>query len=575
MKNLKNLKALLYVFAAVLLLISAGLFSACHHDKTPKAETFTIIYETEFDVPPYELKLKKNTELTQVHLPDLSADEYEFLGWYLITETEESVTETKVEPGYILTENITLTAKWKKIAYFIHYTTERGEYSKIEKLNENDVIDDILLAAPDITVEGYEFSGWYIVTETGATKVEPGVLTVSEEGITLTAKWEILRFTVSYQSDFAEIPASFVVDYGTLFDSSQLPVLRGVRGATFEGWYFGNELVKEGKKVTSDMVLTAKWTINGCAVIYRTEHGTAPKGLVVTAGTVLGENELPELTAEGFTFLGWYIGAREARPGEVTVGEEGVILEAEWEAIKCRITYETNIGTAPSKKDLNWGTLLDSSALPVLTSTGNEFKGWYLSDELISTGFKITGDITLTARWEKIKCTISYASSYGSAPEEFILEYGDKILSEKLPELTDENWIFKGWYLISGTEETKIEGGTYTVTASIVLTAKWECKTASTQLDIELDSDMNNDINVWLDTNIWDEEEDCNIYTFKATEDYSSYRWYVDGKRQAGFNDNTFTICDKEIPHGVYNITVIATDENGKTMSASVQYNID
>jgi hypothetical protein len=291
--------------------------------------------------------------------------------------------------------------------------------------------------------------------------VTPGSVTVGQEGVTLNAKWAIKTFTVKYVTDFGEAPQSFVVDWNTALETSQLPIIRGIKGATFEGWYIGNELIKAGKKVTDNITLTAKWTIEGAPVVYVTEHGeNKPKGLVVTAGYVLTADDLPELTEEGWIFNGWYVGAKLAKPGEITVGEEGVTLEAEWEAVKCTITYVSTLGTAPTNKKVNWGTLLSTgNELQPISAEGNEFMGWVYNDAVLENGYKITGDMTVTAKWEIKKYQISYSTEFGTAPEPITLEYGTKLLSENLPELTDEGWNFKGWYIINGTEETKPEAG--------------------------------------------------------------------------------------------------------------------
>ena len=381
------------------------------------------------------------------------------------------------------------------------------------------------------------------------------------------------KFTVTYVSDFGEVPAPFVVEWGTALESSQLTLLRGVRNATCEGWYIGSELAQAGRLVKSDITLTAKWSIDGCAVIYRTDHGSQPKGLVVAAGTVLGEDALPELTEEGYNFICWYNGNKEAKPGEITVTEEGIILEAYWEVIMCRITYKTNLGTVPAKIDVNWGTLLNSQTLPVLTSVGNEFKGWMHNGEVIPEGYKITSDMELEAKWEKLKCQISYETEFGNAPETFTLEYGEQILSEKLPSILDPDnlWIFKGWYIIHGTEEEKVEAG-YVVSKSESLTAKWECRTVDTNINIDF---AQKDGVEWYYDNSYDSEEDCYIFNFQPYNEYATYKWRVDGRTLPGQTSYVLTLKAKDLPGpGLYTITLIVTDSDGQTYSYSRQINL-
>ncbi|MBP5250803.1 MAG: InlB B-repeat-containing protein, partial [Treponema sp.] len=145
-----------------LLLVSACMLTACSDDDGPSGTPkVTVTYTTELGTPPVEIKLAKGKELTSTELPDLSFNGYEFSGWYIIS-TEEGVEDIKVEPGYKLTGNITLTAKWIKLSYFVTYISEQGNYSKSVTVEENTVIDASYLAAPNLTIEGYEFTGWYI-----------------------------------------------------------------------------------------------------------------------------------------------------------------------------------------------------------------------------------------------------------------------------------------------------------------------------------------------------------------------------------------------------------------------------
>ena len=80
-------------------------------------------------------------------------------------------------------------------------------------------------------------------------------------------------------------------------------------GWVFEGWFSDSELTTEFKstdKVKSNLVLTAKWSkepVPTYTVTYVTEHGTAPAAV---ANVTALPQTLPTLSADGYTFGGWY-----------------------------------------------------------------------------------------------------------------------------------------------------------------------------------------------------------------------------------------------------------------------------
>ena len=66
-------------------------------------------------------------------------------------------------------------------------------------------------------------------------------------------------------------------------------------------------------------------------VTYTTEKGTAPKAITVDEGTKLTAAQLPALTADGYTFSGWYDGETKAVAGAYAV-TKSVTLTAKWTA---------------------------------------------------------------------------------------------------------------------------------------------------------------------------------------------------------------------------------------------------
>lgn len=101
---MKNFRRITFAVFAVFVFIVLG----C---ETEPEETFTVTYVTEHGTAPAPITVKKRSVLTETQLPTLTAEGYEFLGWYL--------GETQVSPDTLTIYNDeTLTAKWKKNGYW-------------------------------------------------------------------------------------------------------------------------------------------------------------------------------------------------------------------------------------------------------------------------------------------------------------------------------------------------------------------------------------------------------------------------------------------------------------------------
>ncbi len=72
---------------------------------------------------------------------------------------------------------------------------------------------------------------------------------------------------------------------------------------------------------------TTKYTVS-----YSSEQGTAPSSIEVEENTVLTSEQLPELTADGYIFSGWYDGETQAVAGTYKVTKD-VTFTAKWRAL--------------------------------------------------------------------------------------------------------------------------------------------------------------------------------------------------------------------------------------------------
>ncbi|MEI6266839.1 MAG: InlB B-repeat-containing protein [bacterium] len=154
------------------------------------------------------------------------------------------------------------------------------------------------------------------------------------------------------------------------------PVNPFISGYTFAGWYtdeaYTNIWDFPADKVTSNMVLNAKWTANTNTITFNgntnTGGSTASQNIDTDASAALTSNGF---TKTGYTFAGWNTladgtGTDYAEGVSYKMGTENITLYAKWTALPVETV---NIGTQVwASKNLNVGTMTTASSTPLTTS---------------------------------------------------------------------------------------------------------------------------------------------------------------------------------------------------------------
>ena len=155
-------------------------------------------------------------------------------------------------------------------------------------------------AAP--SKENHTFAGWY----NGDEKFDFDADTTNAPNVLeLVAKWDINQYTVQFVSDYGSFKDQ-TIEYGKLIETDKLTIPT-VEGYTFDGWYTDAAHTTEFNfrtPITGDTTIYAKWTANDYEVSFITEHGDAPDSQNVKYNETA--NDPGKLTAEGYTFIGWY-----------------------------------------------------------------------------------------------------------------------------------------------------------------------------------------------------------------------------------------------------------------------------
>ena len=157
---------------------------------------------------------------------------YTFGGWNKADGTAWDYASDKV------TDNITLYAKWAANTYTITFDTAGG--SEIAPITQD--YGTVITAPEAPTREGYTFIGWDKEIPT----------TMPAENMTVTAQWEINRYTITFDTAGGSEIAPITQDYETAITAPADPTREGY---TFIGW--DKEIPTT--MPTENITLKAKW----------------------------------------------------------------------------------------------------------------------------------------------------------------------------------------------------------------------------------------------------------------------------------------------------------------------------
>ncbi len=227
----------------------------------------------------------------------------------------------------------------------------------------------------------------------------------------------------------------------------------------FGGWYtdkdFNGEPYDFTTVVSGDLHLSAKWTPATYVIKFDVNgHGKTPDEITVDY------NKMPTKPADptetGYTFIGWYTD-KDCTDGNkfdfdvpVTSDTYEITLYAKWEINKYTVTFDFNTGktSTPKTEEVEYGNPVSEPTKP--TNTGYTFGGWYTDKDCTNGNefnfdTKITGDITLYAKWEINKYTVTFdVDGQTDLISPVSVEHGNGVAKPTAP--TKEGYTFDGWY---------------------------------------------------------------------------------------------------------------------------------
>lgn len=350
------------------------------------------------------------------------------------------------------------------------------------------------------TLKGYTFAFWYLgEDEQNATAYDFD--TPVTENITLTAKWNINKYTVTFNSYGGSKVDPQVVEYGLYAQEPEEPTLKGF---TFAYWYLDDENEAydfDTTPITEDITLTAKWEINKFKVTFDTDGGEPiPDDQFVEWGLFV-EEPTTEPTKTGYTFDGWYLG--DEKYDFSAAVEQNITLTAKWEAKKANVhlmifksgDLSTPIVNVPYATDKLAGDTIDLAEIDLSSYLDFDFEidgGWY-DDGLFNLYKKYVNgeqenkpaaltELQITGNWQNLKLIVTelvpvvyYMSDADRVADNRLFattaRVGSALPTANAPTATREGYTFTFWSR-EGQLGTDVTG--QTVNGWTNLVANWK-----------------------------------------------------------------------------------------------------
>ncbi len=348
------------------------------------ANNYTITFDTDGGSEIDSITQAYGTEI--IKPSDPTKDGYTFIGW------------DKEIPSTMPAENHTITARWEEAVKIISFDPNGGVWAdntneiKTEKLNLDYNAEKYI--AP--TKRGYDFGGWK--------KKDTAVSGANES---YEAIW-ILGKTITFKDGDDVYKNNYA--FG---ETVTAPALGEKVGYTFVGWDLlglngvGNGFKDQVISVMGSESITyiAIWEANKYTVYFYNENDELIEAITEKYGAPFGISITP--TKTGHTFVGWDLkkdGKYDAIADAVspTMGAENLEYREIFAIGQYTITFDSAGGSAIAPITQSYGTDVVVPADP--TKEGYKFVGW---DQGVPQTMPAM-NITLTARWEKAKYSISW-----------------------------------------------------------------------------------------------------------------------------------------------------------------------
>lgn len=238
---------LIAIAIVMVLILSVAVFVACNENQT---KSYTVKFvDGESEVK--SVSVEEGKTIADADVPaDLTKDGYVFEGWY--------VGDVAFDKSAAITADVTYSAKWTKL-HTVKFV-DGDETIKTATVKDGEKLKDADVPA-DLTASGKAFEGWF----DGTTAFDKDATITADK--TFAAKWVGL-FNVTFKNGEETIKVAQVKD-GAVIAAADIPEDPTDDNYAFIGWFVGETAYDSSAAVTSDIVVSAKFS-----TIYKSYFGT-------------------------------------------------------------------------------------------------------------------------------------------------------------------------------------------------------------------------------------------------------------------------------------------------------------
>ena len=236
----------------------------------------------------------------------------------------------------------------------------------------NVMTQDGYVEEPVLTQPGYSLIGWFTNEN-----VQFNFATRLSAPVTLIAKWEAIRYTVSLYN-FGELDGT--LEY-TVETAKSLPTPAPRNGYTFAGYVdaTGNAFAQIPKGMLGSFALYGQWTANTYQITYLLgDEASSIKASHDNPSTYTIDTteDLSPAVRAGFDFVGW----TDQESGRIVESMAGLwgdrVLVANWQATLYTVYFKLDVN-GEVLSTMTFRVTDSDTKLPVPTIEGYRFLGWY------------------------------------------------------------------------------------------------------------------------------------------------------------------------------------------------------
>lgn len=540
----------LIVLICISLIICFSIIAACSPAEETKNEKviLTWYYDSSSKSPLTIVVYNGDVQLSKM---EMTKTGYTFLGLFDSREGGVQVVNAYGRNVIKITKSMTLYAQWMKKTYEIELELNGGNL-----LSGGDKVIPILYGdeVPDLPVAekiGYDFVGWrngeaMISDATGKIYEQYKVLnspaySLNEDKIKLEAVFKIKQVVVTFEFGNSIKTTMKTYDYGTKFDSIEMPEM-DTGDMEIGAWSTSKyEYVAPTGIIDENTTLYAVWKYYRIIELY-SESESKPQLVKVYQGE---EYEFPVLDKQGFALEGWYTSPLFAgNPVEATTYYSTVNkFYAKWNLVTYSINFVTK--TADELPEMTY-TIESEFELPTVNKENYIFIGWKSNDkpdEIIKNIIPgTTGDMLLEAVFNgEEKGVVLNAGEGKISASTTQVEYGAHY---KLEVPVYDGYEFQGWYLSEEDDAvclTDKEGNSLNI---------WEYSDAETQifakylLKVYVEVVCNKDNNASANVNEYYTVGQTVSLVAEIADGYSFEGWYKNGSKVSDVLTYVFSITE-------------------------------